>query len=473
MLPAPRPNLVFYIDQTALENRARQATIQQLRDFLLSRPAGTDRVMVAAFEQNLNVLQLPTTDRASLEQAFDKLKERPSRAGLGSSERIQLEHDVRSYGRENARLTASARVALAEQIGQQIERWAEAELDREQRSLAALNRLVEALAAVEGRKAVVLATAGIRTNPARGLYAALDQLRGAITSSDLNRSPALEIQGQDLQRQFEDVVRAAQNARVAFYTVSPVVAPPAENSAEFASAGSIADRPLPRDLAVVDAASSIARLAGATGGTALTIGPDLSRHLEAVTTDRDAAYSIGFSTGEGAGDQDHRIDVRVRRPGLAVRHRESFRRRSAGDRAESALAAAVTFGQAENPLEISLRLGAGKPDGTKKGGQIVPLAVGIPLHLVTLVPAGAERHGNLSVRVAVEDARGRMLEGSAAAVPIVVPEDQMAKAMVSSWYHRAEMRLAPGRQRIAVTVLDEISGVQSTVFEEIEIPAAK
>ena len=131
----------------------------------------------------------------------------------------------------------------------------------------------------------------------------------------------------------------------------------------------------------------------------------------------------------------------------------------------------MTFGKAENPLEVTLRLGEGKSDGRKKGGQIVPLAVGMPLRLLSLVPSTDGRSGKVSVRLAIQDARGRLLESGAAEVPIVVPEDQMEKAMVSSWYHRAEMRLAPGPQRVAVVVLDEISGVQSTSFAEIEIPA--
>ena len=355
----------------------------------------------------------------------------------------------------------------------EITQWADQQLDREQRSIEALERLVGALAAGEGRKAVVLATAGIQGFPARGLFAALDQQRGLVASLGADRSPSLEVRGRELLRRFEQMVRAAQNARVAFYTVSPVVAPPAENSAQFGSAGPSAARPLPRDMAVVEAASSIARLAGATGGASFNIGTDLDRRLEAVTSDIDATYSLGFSTGAEAGDKDHKIDVRIRRPGFEVRHRESFRRSSAPQRAESALSAAVTFGQAENPLEISLRLGAGKPDGTKKGGQIVPLAVGIPLRFLSLIPTADGRSGKVSVRVAIQDARGRLLESGAAEVPIVVPEGQMAKAMVSSWYHRAEMRLAAGRQRIAVTVLDEVSGVQSTAFQEIEIPAGK
>ena len=52
-------------------------------------------------------------------------------------------------------------------------------------------------------------------------------------------------------------------------------------------------------------------------------------------------------------------------------------------------------------------------------------------------------------------------------------EAEIERALVSSWYYRAELRLAPGPQRIAVVVLDEISGVQSTVFTEVEIPKAE
>ena len=333
--------------------------------------------------------------------------------------------------------------------------------------------MVDALAAAEGRKVVVLATAGIQANPAVALLAALDQQRGVATTTDANRAPTLEGRGLELLADFERMIQAAQNARIAFYTVAPGAEAPVENSAEFGSAGPNADRPLPRDFGAVEASSSIARMAGATGGASFTIGSDLDRRLAGVAADVDASYSLGFTTGAEAGDKDHRIEVRTRRAGFEVRHRESFRRRSAPDRAAASLAAAVTFGQAENPLEITLQLGAGKPDGKKKTGEIVPLAVGMPLRLLTLVPEAEEvRRGKVSVRVAIQDARGRLLESPAALVPIVVPEDQMQLALASSWYHRAEMRLAPGPQRVAVVVVDELSGVQSTAFVEIEIPAA-
>ena len=472
-------DLILYVDQTALENRARHETVTELREFLAARPPGGDRVMVAAFEQDLRVLLLPTTDPVRIAAALDELENRPSLAKIGNGERVQLYQDIRAFGRNAMRVSGASAAARAAQIREseilrlenEITLFAQQQLDRETRSIESLERLVRALAASEGRKAVVLATAGIQAFPAVGLFAALDQQRGVVSSSDAKRSPELQVRGQELIREFEGMVLAAQNARVAFYTISPVVQPPGENNAEFGSAGPYSEKPLPRDLGLVEASASIARLAGATGGTTFNIGSDLDRRLVEVTSDIDAAYSLGFSTDAAAGEADHKIDIRLRRPGLEVRHRESFRRSSAPERAESALSAAVTFGKAENPLEVTLRLGEGKSDGRKKGGQIVPLAVGMPLRLLSLVPSTDGRSGKVSVRLAIQDARGRLLESGAAEVPIVVPEDQMEKAMVSSWYHRAEMRLAPGPQRVAVVVLDEISGVQSTSFAEIEIPA--
>jgi len=483
--PRPAPaalastDLILYVDQTALENRARHETVTELREFLAARPPGGDRVMVAAFEQDLRVLLPPTTDPVRIAAALDELENRPSLAKIGSAERMQLYQDIRAFGRNAMRVSGASAAARAAQIREsevirlenEITLFAEQQLDRETRSIESLKRLVRALAASEGRKAVVLATAGIQAFPARGLFAALDQQRGVVSSTDTNRAPNLQVRGQELIREFEQMVLAAQNARVAFYTISPLVQPPVENSAEFGSAGPNSDKPLPRDLGTVEAASSVARLAGATGGATYNIGSDLDRRLAAVTSDIEATYSLGFSTDATAGEKDHEIDIRVRRPGLEVRHRESFRRSSPPERAESALSAAVTFGQAENPLEITLRLGEGKSDGKKKGGQIVPLAVGMPLRLLSLVPGSGGRNGKVSVRVAIQDARGRLLESGAAEVPIAVPEDQMERAMVSSWYHRAEMRLAAGPQRVAVVVVDEVSGVQSTTFAEIEIPA--
>ena len=391
--PIPPANLILYVDQTALENRSRFETVRELREFLRARSASGDRVMVAAFEQDLRVLLLPTSDPAAIAQALDELENRPSLARLGSGEKRQLEQDIRAYGRNRMRLSGSsaelrgARMQQGEifRLENEITNWAEQQIDRERRSIVALERLVGGLGASEGRKAVVLATAGIQAFPARGLFAALDQQRQLVISTEAELHPTLELRGIEVLREFEQMVRAAQNARVAFYTVSPVVQPPAENSAEFGSAGPGAAKPLPRDMATVEAASSIARMAGATGGASYNIGmisTAASRPSPPTSTppirsaSRPALRPATRTTGSMCASAEP-----AWRSATA-----GFQRRSAPERAESALSAAVTFGQAENPLEISLKLGAGRSEGKKKGGQVVPLAVGIPLRFVTLVP---------------------------------------------------------------------------------------
>ena len=63
--------------------------------------------MVAAFEQNLRVLLLPTTDRPSIVAALDELEKVPVRALLGLSEKNRLEQEVRAYGKNAMRVEAS------------------------------------------------------------------------------------------------------------------------------------------------------------------------------------------------------------------------------------------------------------------------------------------------------------------------------------------------------------------------------
>lgn len=457
--PATPTNLILYIDQTALESQDRKSTLRELREYLGKRPEAVERVTVAVFEQKLNVLLPATTDPLAIAAALDEVEKRPSLATLGLGEERQLLREIRDLGIYGG----DPRI-----VEQSIVSWGEQQVDRERRSVAALRRMVDSLAAIEGRKVIVLATAGIEANPAQFLLDALDQKRGALTSSDTNRAPSLELAGQTLMTEFEEMIQGAQNARVTVYSVSPVARPPAHGGADTwgSSAGA-----LPHDGGPAEASASTARLTGATGGASFTIWGDLDTRLEGVTADIDAAYSLGFSTGQEAGEKDHRIEVRLGRKELSVRHRESFRRRSATDRVATALTAAATLGQTENPLEITLSLGEGKPDGEKKSGEIVPIAVGIPLRLVALVPHGDERRGSLSIRVSIQDMRGRLLESGATVVPIVVPEGDLERALAATWYHRAEVRLSRGRQRVAVAVIDETSGIQSTVVAERAAPA--
>lgn len=78
-------------------------------------------------------------------------------------------------------------------LEQAIVSWGEQQIDLQRWSIAALGQVVDSLAAVEGRKVILLATVGVEANPAQFLLDALDQQRGALTASDTNRGPTLEL----------------------------------------------------------------------------------------------------------------------------------------------------------------------------------------------------------------------------------------------------------------------------------------
>ncbi len=493
LTPAPRAlpergplpsTFVFFVDQSALERQVRQRTLVELRGYLDRAMEGERQVLVAAFQDDLRLLAAPTADRAEVEKALAALEKLPLRGSATAAERTQLEHEIRNYGRAVAMVRSEidpegdvVREINRSQnerlrIQSEIELWADKELDRQTRGVRALQQIVEALASVEGRKSVILATAGYSSEPGAFLLRFFAQKLGLPENSLLLQTPRLVERGIELSDAFERLVATAEDARVAVYTVSPRQPPSAQASAEFESsgAGTGAVAPPPKDATPIEEGSSLARLAGATGGRRLFVDEQLSEELEQVAADADAVYSLGFSTGPEAGTKAHRLEVRVTRPGVELRHRESFRRTRGNGRAAASLASTATLGAEHNPFGIALELGAPVPGASKREPAHVPFAVRIPLAAVALLPRGSAREGNLLLQVAVRDAQGKFFFDAGTPIPISVPEADLERALAGVWVHRAEVAVTPGRQRIAVLVRDEQGHDFSTTSAEVEVP---
>ncbi|KAB2963207.1 MAG: VWA domain-containing protein [Thermoanaerobaculia bacterium] len=477
---APALTVVF-VDQSALERRVRRDTLAELRQFAVTRQPD-ERVMVAGFEDALRLFAVPTAEGAAIETAFQSLAELPSRGSLVTTERNRLEHEIRAFGRvgplvrsaeqpeSNVQAIQRRQASETERLQSEIENWAERELDRQRRSLSALSDIVASLAAVPGRKSALLATAGFDAEPARFLLRFLAQKTSYDASvSSIPRVAELEQLAGQLNRDYEDLVHAAQNARVAFYTVVAREPPPSHNAAEFASAGRDQEKAPPRDFAAVELASSVTRLAAATGGRTFVLDEALDTRLGAVRDDARALYSLGFATGPEAGSRNHRIEVRVRRDGVELRHRESYRRRTAGERQEEALMAAATLGEVSDSAGLVLDLGEAVPLARRDDRSVVQLAIRIPLASVALVPDDGHRRGSLRVRVAVSDSRGAVISNDDAPVEIAIPEADIDSALAGVWVHRVELRLLPGLHRVAVVVADG-GGDLATAAVPLEIP---
>jgi VWFA-related protein len=479
-----RANLFVFVDQSALEWRTSQKILDEIQAFVLPRTGGTERIMIAAFSQNLRILSPPTADRARIEQAFTELAKLRGQGSLVAAERNQLEREVRENSRpraqpeltdpetgevspEQAVRVAGQDFADTENLRIQVESYGEQQLDRQSRSIAAVREWIGALAAIDGRKSVLFASAGFTAQPDGFLTEFLSQKR-ANMPTDSSSVDSLQTARITLLDDFERTVRAAQNARVAFYTISPREAPSTSFGAEFTGSGSGSTGVAPRDPAIAEAASSLQRLSGATGGESLVLDDGLSDRLSTVADDAAASYSLGFSTGEAAGAADHKIRVRMQDDTLTVRHRESFRRSSLGERAEAALVAAATFETTVNPLAMQLELGVPVAEDKKGKEARVPILVRIPLALVSLVPEGEQRTARLSARVAVLNEAQHVKLGETAPISISIPEADLEKALGSFWAYRAEVMVGRGSQRVAVVVSDEIAGTVSTLIATVD-----
>lgn len=481
--PAPPPaappppeagHLFVFVDQSALEWKTSDTIVEEIREFLLARAGRDDRVLVASFADTLRVLSDATGDRAAMLAALAEVDRLRGRGTRVASTRTLLEREVRNFGlsfsvspeRERAFIEAET-----QRLKHEVEQYGREELDRQRRSIAALEQWIGVLAALDGHKSVLLVTGGYTATPTAFLAALLQQKRGQVLRSGFDGVDLFEAEGNDLMVRFEAMLRAAQNARISFYTITPRTPPVAQNSAEFGSLGRGVARPAPRDLTLIEAASSVARLAEATGGASLFLDAGLSSELERVDRDRAGAYSLGFPVGPEAGDDDHRIEVTVRRPGLEVRHRESFRRLSLAEQADQEVAAGATLGAAAASFPLALELGAPVPESGRGQAHAVAVTVRIPIAGLALLPEGETWVGRLEVRVALRDDQGAVRVAPPTAIDLRIPAAEHAEALAGNWAHRAELRLAPGTHRVAVTVTDLVAGLYSTATATVVVPA--
>ncbi len=463
---SPQSYIFVFIDQSALEIKTSSTIVDEIREFVLPQLDGTVAVLVAAYVDNLRILGSLSTDAVEVDRALGEAKKLRGRGTILATERVRLEAEIRAavMAYESARLEEELRT-----FGEQA-------IDRQRRAVEALRQWVESLAAIEGRKSVLVATGGIASNPSAFLRSLFDQ---RLAAAEVGRPPVrtgfalsdnLQTESVRLMSEFEGMVAAAQNARVAFYTISPRTPPVGQFSPEFSGGGGEVAQAAPRDLALVEASSSVVRLGAATGGASLYADHELSEKLSRVVDDETASYSLGFSTDERAGGRDHPIEVSVRRAGVTTRHRESYRRRTLEDRVEQALSAAISLRAVANPLELGLELGAPAPLRKREKGAEVPLLVRIPLRGLALVPGQGDLRGKLSARVAIEGANGEVRFGGAQPIEVVVAAADAARIPTHNWAYRASLRLAPGDNRVAVVVVDELSGVFATTSGKVAVP---
>jgi len=472
--PAPEPStLVAYIDETAIRPGQRNQLLEAFGRVLAERLAAGDRVLVARFDEGLRLLTDLTTDPAAVQAALAKAAKRAPASLLSQLEQAALLQDLESAeaGSGGGGRSSGAEETEALRLRAELESRASFEADRQRQATASLADLVGALGGIPGRKTVLLGSGGFLSRPAARLGDVWQQRFAAFDPGGAMPGDELDSEAGGLQHAFSRLLRTAQATRVTFVTIEAGDAGSNLPDASFGG-GLEAASSLAAGAAGLEASGSLGVLAAATGGRRLKLEPRIASALSQVGAELDARYSLGFSTGPEAGTRFHAIDVRVRRDGLRVQHREGFRRRAGADRALDALLATAALGGGENAMGVTVE--TGEPRKAPRGRHsLVPVAVRVPLRAIALLPEGSAQNGRLRFTFALRDPSDRVVQLEPRPLAFSVPNADLAAALRQVVSMSVEVPVGNGPHRLAVGVHDEIGDARSTLILPLEAAKPK
>jgi len=463
--PAPQPPpadqrlyLTIFLDNRTLEPASRNRILQSIQE-LVTRLRPEDRILIAAYDGSIQIRQGLTNDPAILSAALEEMAKVAPGGGTRNAERRRLLSEIDSaylvggaQAGENQRDQAA--IILAEQLYYNIRQYGQQVYDDNRVALAQIRELVDSLAGLPGRKALLFVSGGFAVRPVESFMSAWEQKFGSLASR-VGYSP-FDGRRDDSTPLLQELVEHANSNRVTFYSLGStpeLVGVSAESGASdmYDSNMEAADRTAMQD--------SLLMIADGTGGLA-SVDTAVAPMLARMRQDFDTYYSLGYVPREGRDGRKRKVEVKVRGSDLRVRHRSAHRERTLPERMTSRAMSALLLGEEDNPLEIALDFG--KERKNAKGQYEVEVLVKFPLANLVLVPQDKFHEGKLSLFVGARDSHGRTSPIQQVEVPIRVPNDQLLTALGQVGAYRMVMLLRPEPHTVAVAVRDELGNADST-----------
>lgn len=457
-------NLLVYVDHYNLRPQNRTRVLDTLGGFLEDRLFQGDRVMIVGYDGQLDVVQPFTRDVADIGSALSRIDTIKTHGQYYDAERRRVLDNVRS-----------AALDLSEPDPQLADGYVRAYIAEQQtelrRSAAALSQMVRSLAGLPGRKALLYVSDGLPRRPGEDVYLYMSEIFGSTVIQGTTDRPSDFVDTfnatllADQNHLFDDITRHANAHQVTLYTLD------ARGSGGHSIAGAqeralVADNRVAMDaLQTTNFQEPLIEMAEATGGRSIINTSAYQDALAAAASDFDHFYSLGFSSPDDGDGDWHRIEVRVKRPGLHVRHRTGYVDKPVEERVADRTLSSLIFEMEMNPLGVEIEFG--RPERQRRGVFHLPVLVRVPMSEVTLLPNGDVQEGRLRFFLAVKDDAGGVSDPHEQIYPVRVPQEQVEAARGKEIGYGATLRIGPGTPRVAVGVWDEISGTESFVHKEV------
>jgi VWFA-related protein len=443
--PDQRLRLVIYIDNFNLKPFDRNRVMRELRAFIGQKLAKDDELMLVTYDRELHTRRSFTSDPALIAQAMLDL-EKISAQGV---------HDDSDHRDFLQKINDSQSVTEAENYAHT---YAESTFNDLSFSIDALKKIVDSLAGMPGRKAVVYVSDGLQQIAGQDLFYAVQNKYGEQTSSMVT---TLEY---DTSKRFSELTAQANANRITFYTIDAAGLRGYEsNTAENQGPGV----PNPGFSQLIDQVrfsnlqAPLQMMAENTGGQVILNANVIAPHLDRIAKDFNSYYSLGYSPTHYGDGRYYKLKVKVKRKDVTVRHRDGYRDKGTDARMNDSTLAALSFPFEDNPLGVSLEFGQGRP--RDDGFFLVPVMVHIPIGKLVLLPREATEDARVRLFIAAIDSKGSTSDVQQTPVPISIPKGDVATAQRKTFVYSVTLLMRAGDQRVSVGVRDDIAAQASFV----------
>ncbi len=485
-------NLVIFVDNLNMDPRNRNMIFHHLRQ-TLDELDPRDRVMLAVLRDQVEIEQEFTNDKTLLLAALGRMERDLGRFALYKSQLIRFMNDLQAVnltdededigGPESKLIDYNLTINNAERLSQNAIQLAEERYRLARATINALGQFTDTLTGFEGRKAVLYVSDGLHVRPADSLAAAwrskfegwLARNSGADVREAERAGRSLEQLKLDTTRDFQRLVEYASGNKVSFYPLSNLgtmsgshLSPQIRGSSAVDGSG-----PISGEFTALDAMSresSLLHMADGTGGVAFTRTTNIRGLLDVMNRDFETFYSLGFTSSSPANDnQFHKVNVKVRKPGVKVRHFRGHMAKDPLDNLQALTLSALYYAKADNPLAVSF-VEAGEQVQVKPQRYTVPFMVKVPFSKLLLLPEEEFHRGQLSLYVVARDElSGQVSKPYHIELPLEVPNDRVFDAITEAVGYPLTLELAKGPKRIAIGARDKLARLDATLLFEINV----
>jgi VWFA-related protein len=447
-----RLRLIVYIDNFNLRPFDRNRVMREVRAFIGQNLGRDDQLMLVTYDRELHIRHTFTSDPSIIAAGMLDLEKISAQGVHADSDRREVLQRIKD----------AQSVTEAETYANN---YAQSSFNDLSFSLDSLKKMIDALAGMPGRKAVLYVSDGLEMIAGQDVFYAVQNKYGEQSTS---MTSTLEY---NVAHRLDELTAQANANRITFYTIDAAgLRSYDSNSAENQGPGPSAPglSQLVDSVRISNLQSTLQTLAEKTGGVAILNSNVILPRLEKIGREFNTYYSLGYTPPHFGDGRYYKIDVKVKnRRDLQVRHREGYRDKSTDARMSDGTLAALNFPFEENPLGIILEFGQPRP--RDDGFFLVPVLVRIPIGKLTLVPREKTEDARVRLFIAALDSAGGTSDVQQAPVPISIAKGDVATAQNKQYVYSVTLLMRPGEQRVSIGVRDDVGAQASFLSRGVRV----